>query len=101
MSRSEYFCIVGKDDLLAQIAILDLFRTSITSRGLDQMKSFPKLEWLNLDGTQVADQGLTRLETNRQLKWLSVRETQVTEAGVARLSASLPTVIIRHDFETW
>ncbi|MEZ6105745.1 MAG: hypothetical protein R3B96_06400 [Pirellulaceae bacterium] len=58
--------------------------------GLEQLKSLPELEYLNLYGTPVTDGGLAHLAEIKTLKKLYLWQSQVTAEGVARLREALP-----------
>ena len=86
----------ANDSTLAVIARLEnltrlhLEQTTVTDAGLAHLKSLQYLEYLNLYGTAVTDDGLQHLTDLPALRALYLWQTEVTEAGVQRLQQALP-----------
>lgn len=73
---------------------LHLERTKIEDAGLQHLKSFKDLEYLNVYDTKITDAGLEHLKGLKNLKKLYVWKTAVTEAGMKKLNESLPDLEI-------
>lgn len=73
---------------------------SVTEAWLEQLKSLPKLERLQLQGCdRVSDNGAALLARFPMLTDIDLKGTAVTDTGVAALRAAKPKAIIHHG--TW
>lgn len=66
------------------LEMLDLERTRVTDRGVQDLVSLPGLAWLNLDGTRITDAALESLRRIPTLRTLSLMETRVSPAAIER-----------------
>jgi Leucine Rich repeat len=105
--QSELFEVIGKlkgiaqlkmriggeqaDQLVASIddgsalAVLDLHRTQLTDRGLEQIGTFQSLKELDLSSTRITDAGLVHLTGLTRLARLSLSGARVTPDGLIQL----------------
>lgn len=65
---------------------LELAGSSVTSAGIENLKSLPKLYTLHLADTQVTDEGLAHLPRFRSLGILSLDNTAITDAGLVSVA---------------
>ncbi len=69
---------------------LDLHKSLyITDKGLESLKTLPKLTKLELSYTRIGDGGIDALLTLKQLKTLHLSGTKVTPAGLKKLKDGL------------
>lgn len=66
---------------------LDLSRTEVTDRCMNDVATLLQLSDLKLSGTQVSDAGIARLAESTSLTSLSLKGTAVTDACCATLAA--------------
>ena len=71
--------------------------TSVGDKGLESLKTLPKLRELSLDSTGVTDKGADTLKTMAGLKVLNLYHTLVTEKGFGELKTALPDCKIVFD----
>lgn len=69
---------------------LDLNNTAIGDEGLKQLKGLKELRYLNLHGTAVTDAGLDHLKSLGSLDAVYLWQSKVTEAGAKKLKSALP-----------
>ncbi len=70
---------------LKHLVTLDLFRTGLTTKGIQELENFPKLESLILEGLPVTDEGMKILKPFTLLKNLNLADTQITDKGLKEL----------------
>jgi Leucine-rich repeat (LRR) protein len=68
-----------------RLTSLNLTRSAVGDRGLENLKSMTTLNVLMLDGTQVTDHGLKALEKLTGLKTLTLGEQHISDAGLDHL----------------
>jgi hypothetical protein len=73
--------------LAANIAHLDLSRTSATDAALALVSDTPRLVRLDLSNTAIGDEGLKQLGGLKELRYLNLHGTAVTDAGLESLKA--------------
>ena len=61
---------------------LHLGGTTISDKGVEQLRELQTLERLNLGGTKVTDASLEHIRTMRKLKWVHVGGTKVKAATI-------------------
>ncbi len=64
---------------------LSLGGTGITDLGLQQVRHWDQLVWLDVAGTRVSDPGLTGLSRATRLRQLSLEDTAAGDATIRRL----------------
>ena len=65
-----------------EIRSLALGHTSITDRGLKDLRDCRQLEWLDVSFTQVSDKGLMDLSELTSLRQLSLEQTRITDRSL-------------------
>lgn len=76
---------------LQNLARLYLFRTRITSRGLEHITTAaPNLVYLCLSGTQVGDGAVRYLRELSRLSEIELYDTAITPAAISQLRQALP-----------
>lgn len=75
---------------------LGLYGTRITDKGLDHIATLGSLKELELSATVVSDKGIEKLAPLTGLKKLYLNGTSVTEKGVKRLRETLPECKVIH-----
>ena len=118
-SASEMSRAFGDEQLamltaIRTLSILDLTGTSVTSKGLEQLRRFPLLfileldatdddllvvsntsaAWLTLIGKEVTDNGILHLQRMPNLEFVSLVNTAVTQEGARTLEELRPDVSI-------
>ena len=73
--------------IAANIAHLDLSRTSATDAALALVADTPRLVRLDLSNTAIGDEGLKQLTGLKELRYLNLHGTAVTDAGLEPLKA--------------
>ncbi len=76
---------------------LRLSQTRVTDAGLEALRTLQYLAFLNLVDTEVTDEGLRALESLPRLRAVYLRGTKVTAGGVERLQRALPRATITLD----
>ena len=79
---------------MPRLTRLHLSSTRVTDAGLQSLTSLQYLEYLNLVDTNISDAGLRSLEQLPRLRALYVWGTHATPGGVARLRRALPRALI-------
>ncbi len=62
----------------------------VTDKGLESLKTLPKLSKLELSYTRITDAGIESLLAMKQLKVLHLTGTRVTSEGLKKIKAGLP-----------
>lgn len=75
---------------MPRLTRLHLSQTRVTDAGLEHLKPLQYLTYLNLVDTEISDQGLRALETLPRLHAVYLWGTHVTVGGVERLQRALP-----------
>ena len=75
---------------MKNLQVLDLHKSIyVTDKGLESLKSLPKLSRLELSYTRTSDAGVDTLLALKKLKVLHLTGTRVTGEGVRKLKAGL------------
>jgi uncharacterized protein (TIGR03067 family) len=69
---------------------LGLWRTKVTDDGLEALQDLPALQRLYLDDTAVTDEGIRRLGKHKSLRLVWTENTKVTTAGEEFMRANFP-----------
>ena len=105
------------------LGFLSLLGTKVTDKGLSHLKSFSRLQTLELsenpqltdswtkdlsqlsrllvlvlNETNITDEALKNLATCQSLRELKVRKTKVTAEGIRQFKQALPKCIVESDF---
>lgn len=71
----------------ADVADLNLARTSVKDEHLRVLDECDRLTSLHLEGTQVTDEGMDHVARASRLEYLNLHSTSVTDAGIEKLAA--------------
>jgi len=71
---------------LGNLEHLALSSTSVTDRGLEVLRTIPKLKTLKLYDTRVGDDGMDHVATLVNLEELGLTGTDVTDRGARKLA---------------
>ncbi|TWU37855.1 Methicillin resistance mecR1 protein [Novipirellula aureliae] len=70
---------------LRSLELLDLQKTDVTSKGLEQLADLPNVKMLLLAGAAIDDAARAPISRMRTLRNLGLRNTKVTDRGLQRL----------------
>lgn len=73
------------DDCFADVVLVILRDTKVSDDDLGVLKSFPKLESLDLSNTQITSRGMAHLEGLTNLQQLLLWETEIGDTGLKHL----------------
>jgi hypothetical protein len=82
---------------LKNLAVLGLDYTSVDDKGLDLLKTLPKLQELRLDSANITDAGVPAFQAMSSLKVLNLYHTLITEKGYEQIRAAMPDCKIIFD----
>ena len=79
---------------LANLTRLSLDRTNITNKGIAQLKTLSKLQYLNIVGTAISAPGLVALGEMPDLKTIYIYQSKVAKADSSILRKTFPGATI-------
>lgn len=80
--------------VLPQLKKINLSRSSVSNKGIEQIKKFPKLEKIHLYETSISDEAIVSLSAANALKELFIWKTNISTKAITQLSKQKPSLQI-------
>jgi uncharacterized membrane protein len=83
---------------LKNLTKLHLEHTTVTDKGIAELKSLPHLEYLNMMDTKVGDTGLKTIAGIKGLRSVYIWQSAVTDSGISQTSKQYPALMVVNGF---